>query len=322
MSSSLSEIIELFKFLQNKQIHLTPKSKVGYTQVVEWDYNKSAYDFYNVIIILSSYIDVGMIQFIDDSMIINGMNANRQILLSLVLENIEVKNEIKIGISFNDLKYVLKSKAKGNKRLKLEVKANMEKDYENGIMVHKILEETEKPIIVKTFLRELDKDLGDIPLDNLKNIVYDTTFGITKSQLNNVFSEFGKKGGSSIVNIVVNKNGVSFKEEGNAYSSTLEFKSDELSSFEFKSEESEVKSPQNKHYIIQLKKIFPLLDKDDLILISLKNDHPLKIELISGYASYPEFRIVDNLDLSLLIYIYTTYDDTTYDDTTYDDDEL
>jgi hypothetical protein len=298
--SSLSEIIEFFESLQEKQIHLKPQDKEGYTQIVEWDYNKSCYDFYNVINILSSYVDEGEFQFRDNSMIIRAMDSSRIMLLNLILEDIEIDKDFgDIAINLKDLKKVLKSKANGKKRLKLKFKKYWEE--RNGIYVYKIKEDYSPPIIIKKFLKKLDIDFEDIPLKNLLKIEYDVKFALTKKQLDIIFSEFSEKT-SEIIEIIANEDNISFKDVGMGSKSAFEIPSDDMRLFEF---ENKARGIYSKTILFQIKKFFPILNQDSLINISIKTNHPIKIDTL-----------IDNLAFSILLFIAPRCEDSDFDDDT------
>jgi len=228
---------------------------------------------------LSSIIDETEFLVNPKEFTISAMDPSRICLLKLSIkkenfDGYECKKETKVGLNLDDLDKILKRCANTDT---IEIVFN-EKDQKIKIKMQR--EGTSR---TRTFsLALLDIDIEDIPMENLLKIEYPTSWVIDTDYLIEAIKDAEIY--SEILNMKAEENqGLVFSSSGQIGEMEYELSSDELI-------ESNITETSNGAYSLTfLKAILKISSITEKLEISLKSDHPLKMNfnlLEGGELSY------------------------------------
>ena len=270
--SEIAEIIGFFELIQEKRIIIGDKGKntKEKTAIIEWDYDKSVFDFYNVMNFVRSIVDEIEIYIEDNQMIISTFDPSRIILLKMVIPNVKSNGDFSISLNSDDLTELLHTKITDKRRLKLIFKKNHKDSSEDGVEIQKIKGKS----VIKKHLRRLDLDLEQIELKHLSEIEYFTNFHLSKFLLDEIL--YNAEPYSEILSIKDKRfENITFYSDGQIGDYKFIVPFDDLP---FVDAEGGNDASYSLTFINNLKKLFPIYQKDDIISFFLKTDHPLLME--------------------------------------------
>ena len=220
---------------------------------------------------LSSIIDETKIVVTPKEFSIKAMDPSRICLLKLVIkkedfDGFECNKECNIGVNLDDFDKILK-RSSGNDSITIE--------YQEEEQKIKIKVKREKSTRARTFsLALIDIDIQDVPMDNLLKIEFKAVWDMDID----LFSEALKDAEiySEILNIKATENeGLLFSSSGTIGEMEYNLSLEDL--FESDISEGEHKGAYSLTF---LKSILKIAAITETFKISLKTDHPLKIEFV------------------------------------------
>ena len=243
------------------------------------------YAIYSFFKALSSLLDEVEIKVYQDKLYILTMDPLRIVIFEVIIVNKTFKfyKEGMLGFNLNDLQKALKCKSSDESKINLIFGKDKLYISINSKKFHSHIE------------RELNcinfHESGKLDIDELHIIKYPCCFKLSKDKLEYLLDNFGLY--SEIIKIRCYKDKVSFIELGESGNNEISWNSNSIPNFFFNphlSKEEENKSELNslKYYegIYSLDffnmtyKMANLLDKSELITLSMKEKHPLKSEMI------------------------------------------
>jgi len=259
---------------------------------------ESCYDFYKLVDCLSKFLDECEIDISENSMQIRAMDVSRICLLNIKkhLYSDKIIQNIKVGLDFVSLAKILKCVKNDKKELTVDFDTEQITNY-------KVKRSTES--ITKKTLKTLDIVTEDIPIENLMAMEYPNYVEIRKTYLSDFFRESDIKVNiySEIIEIKIDSEGITFSQDG--VKGNSEFLVDKDNLVELEGFDTE-RGNYSLAYLNNLKTLLSILENTDTIKISLKEDHPLKIEIY-----------LDSLDIQLTMFLAPRVKEVEY----YDDDD-
>ncbi len=296
---------------------------------VECEITFDAFSLLKLVIGLESIVDEGQFKSSDEGIFIEIMDPSRICLIRIKLADPSYKfiSEGKCCLNIGDLKKVLFCESNDKSSAKLEF--GSEKLY---ITIHS---QKFDSTITRT-LEHLDLELEDIPLEMLKNIHYPFTFSLDRDKFLYTMKNVGKY--SEIVKITTDNTNadkaVIFREAGQIGTGEVNWKRSNLGSFEYhkgllenklqqvdneKSKEiienilSEQKctSAHSLTFLAWLNNLVKILEKNDTIQFSIREDHPMKVAM--------QFNKLGNSSLEYFLAPRATRNENVDDDEELDD---
>ena len=260
------------------------------------------YEFYKFIETISKYVDEAELIFENRDLTINFMDASRIMLAkcSMYLTNYhgcELLEKMTFGVNTSDFAKLLKTRKSDKKEVELI--------FDNTKKFIEITKTSQKydSHINKT-LNLLDLDLEEIPMDNLSKIEYPSKVHFQTSILDDFYYESSNY--SEVVEIEIDEDiGISFSETGQIGNSKYLIKKEfcnDIKGFE--------KSSYSYTFLTPIKPLLPILASNSEIIFSIKQDHPIKLNLY-----------IESLDINILIFLAPRVEERDYDDD-YDENDF
>ncbi len=244
------------------------------------------YAIYTFFKALSSLLDEVEIKIYQDKLYILTMDPLRIVIFEIILVNTTFKfyKESMIGFNLNDLQKALKCKSSDESKINLIF--GKDKLY-ISIKSKKFHSHIERELNCINF-----HESGKLDIEELHTIKYPCCFKLSKEKLEYLLDNFGLY--SEIIKIRCYKDKISFIELGESGNNEISWNSNSISNVFFnphllKEEENRSEELNNRKYyegIYSLDffnmtyKMANLLDKSELITLSMKEKHPLKSEMI------------------------------------------
>jgi len=264
---------------------------------VESEISFDAYSLLKLAKALDEIITEAQFKSTKEGVFIEIMDPSRICLIRIKLtnESYQFIQEGKCCVNIEDLKKVLYCEANDKSTTTLEF--GSEKLY---ITIHsKKFDST-----ISRTLEYLSLELEEIPLETLNNIKYPFSFALNRDQILYTMKNAGKY--SEIVDITADSTDddrvVMFSEAGQIGKGEVKWKKSKVENFSFhrdhlEQERKETKSEEIKEqievilkeqkssschsltFLTWLKSLANILEKTDLITFSIRNDHPMKVEM-------------------------------------------
>jgi hypothetical protein len=265
----MSEIVKFAEFLQEKKIVLELSKTLHLKKIatVEWDYDRSAYEFYYIINFISSIIDEAEFSFKNKKMTLSTMDASRIMLLNMEVKGVKISKPFKITLNLNDFAELLKSKANDKRKLKL-IFHNDTSDSD-GVEIHKIKGKS----TLKKYLLKLDIETEDAPISNLMKIEYPSKFKVPKYILNEILSQADIY--SEILVFTVDEDKIVFSSVGQIGELKYIIPLEDLP---YERIEGSNIGSYSLSFLRTIKNLFPILKKNYTITYFLRTDYPLKMQ--------------------------------------------
>jgi len=262
------------------------------------------YDFYKLIDCLSGFLDECQIELKETpigEMQIRAMDVSRICLLDIKKEHITVDKGIKVILDFDDLAKILKCAKADKKELIIDFDTEQVTNYK--------IKHLNKSM-TKKVLKTLDIETEVIPIENLMSMVYPSYVQIRKTYLSDFFKESEGNFYSDIVEIKIDSEGITFSQ--GSIKGSSEFSVDKDNLYGLRSDHTCVeRGKYSLIYLNNLKKLLSILENTDTIKISLKENHPLRIEVY-----------LDSLDIQLTMFLAPRVEEAEFDDEDdYNDEE-
>ena len=218
---------------------------------------------------LSSIIDETTIVVTPKEFTIKAMDPSRICLLKLVIkkegfDDFECNKECKIGLNLDDFNKILK-RSSSNDSISIE--------YQEDEQKIKIKMKRENSTRTRTFsLALIDVDIEEVPMDNLLKIEFNAIWDMNIDHFNEALKDAEIY--SEILNVKATENeGLLFSSSSQIGEMQYNFTLDDL----FESDISEGES-KGAYSLTFLKSILKIAAITENFKISLKTDHPIKIE--------------------------------------------
>jgi len=244
------------------------------------------YAIYSFFKALSSLLDEVEIKVYQEKLYILTMDPLRIIIFEIVILNKTFKfyKEGMLGFNLNDLQKALKCKSSDESKINLIF--GKDKLY-ISIKSKKFHSHIERELNCINF-----HESGKLDIDELHKIKYPCCFKLSKEKLEYLLDNFGLY--SEIIKIRCFKDKVSFIELGESGNNEISWNSNSIPNFFFNphlimeeentSEELNIRNYYKGVYSLDFfnmtYKMANLLDKSELITLSMKEKHPLKSEMI------------------------------------------
>lgn len=261
---------------------------------------ESCYDYYKLIDCLSKFLEECQIDISENRMQIRAMDPSRICLLNIKkdLYDNEIIQDIGVVLDLVDLAKILKCAKKDKKELTIDFDTEQVTNYK--IKHSKDILKIKTKSITKKILKTLGTETEDIPIENLMAMEYPNYVKIRKAHLSDFFKESEGSIYSEIVEIKMDSEGITFSQDG--VKGNSEFFVDRNNLVELKGFDIE-RGRYSLAYLNNLKILLMILENSDTIEISLKKDHPLKIEIY-----------LRELDIQLIMFLAPRVEEVEFDE--------